>query len=82
MYAAINALSPDFALFTGDIVDHAVWNTTVAQNSAEISMAYRHMSDAGLQIYGTVGNHEMSPANAIPPTHLGAGAQWLYGCRV
>ncbi|EQB48716.1 calcineurin-like phosphoesterase [Colletotrichum gloeosporioides Cg-14] len=78
MYAAINALSPDFALFTGDIVDHAIWNTTVAQNSAEISMAYQHMSDAGLQIYGTVGNHEMSPANAIPPTHLGAGAQWLY----
>ncbi|KAF0324943.1 putative acid sphingomyelinase [Colletotrichum asianum] len=78
MYAAINALSPDFALFTGDIVDHAIWNTTVAQNSAEISMAYQHMFDAGLQIYGTVGNHEMSPANAIPPTHLGAGAQWLY----
>ncbi|KAK2772932.1 putative acid sphingomyelinase [Colletotrichum kahawae] len=78
MYAAIKALSPDFALFTGDIVDHAIWNTTVAQNSAEISMAYQHMSDAGLQIYGTVGNHEMSPANAIPPTHLGAGAQWLY----
>ncbi|KAJ0319915.1 hypothetical protein Brms1b_003507 [Colletotrichum noveboracense] len=78
MYAAINALSPDFALFTGDIVDHAIWNTTVAQNSAEISMAYQHMADAGLQIYGTVGNHEMSPANAIPPTHLGAGAQWLY----
>ncbi|KAJ5019619.1 Sphingomyelin phosphodiesterase [Colletotrichum sp. SAR 10_99] len=78
MYAAINALSPDFALFTGDIVDHAIWNTTVAQNSAEISMASQHMSDAGLQIYGTVGNHEMSPANAIPPTHLGTGAQWLY----
>ncbi|KAF5512703.1 Sphingomyelin phosphodiesterase 1 [Colletotrichum aenigma] len=68
MYAAINALSPDFALFTGDIVDHAIWNTAVAQNSAEISMAYQHMSDAGLQVYGTVGNHEMSPANAIPPT--------------
>ncbi|KAL3301551.1 sphingomyelin phosphodiesterase [Colletotrichum asianum] len=78
MYAAINALSPDFALFTGDFVDHAIWNTTVAQNSAEISMAYQHMFDAELQIYGTVGNHEMSPANAIPPTHLGAGAQWLY----
>ncbi|GJC87239.1 sphingomyelin phosphodiesterase [Colletotrichum liriopes] len=78
MYEAIKAFAPDFAIFTGDIVDHAIWNTTVEQNSAEISMAYQHMSDAGLQIYGTVGNHEMSPVNAIPPTHLGNSAQWLY----
>ncbi|GKT66967.1 LOW QUALITY PROTEIN: sphingomyelin phosphodiesterase [Colletotrichum tofieldiae] len=78
MYEAIKAFAPDFAIFTGDIVDHAIWNTTVEQNSAEISMAYQHMSDAGLQIYGTIGNHEMSPVNAIPPTHLGNSAQWLY----
>ncbi|WYZ42204.1 hypothetical protein EsH8_V_001099 [Colletotrichum jinshuiense] len=78
MYKAIKAFAPDFALFTGDIVDHAIWNTTIAQNSAEISMAYQHMADAGLQIYGTVGNHEMSPVNAIPPSHLSGSAQWLY----
>lgn len=78
MYDAIKAFSPDFALFTGDIVDHAIWNTTVEQNSADITTAYQHMADTGLLVYGTVGNHEMSPANAIPPSHLGNSAQWLY----
>lgn len=78
MYNAIKTFSPDFALFTGDIVDHAIWNTTVEQNTAEITMAYHHMADTGLFVYGTVGNHEMSPANAIPPSHLGSSAQWLY----
>lgn len=78
MYDAIKALSPDFAIFTGDIVDHAIWNTTVEQNTAEITTAYQHMADTGLLVYGTVGNHEMSPANAIPPSHLGNSAQWLY----
>lgn len=78
MYDAIKAFPPDFALLTGDIVDHAIWNTSVEQNSAEITMAYQHMADTGLLVYGTVGNHEMSPANAIPPSHLGTSAQWLY----
>lgn len=78
MYDAIKTFSPEFALFTGDIVDHAIWNTTVEQNTAEITMAYQHMADTGLLVYGTVGNHEMSPANAIPPSHLGNSAQWLY----
>lgn len=78
MYDAIKAFDPDFALFTGDIVDHAIWNTTVEQNTAEITMAYQHMADTGLLVYGTIGNHEMSPANAIPLSHLGNSAQWLY----
>ncbi|KAH8779930.1 sphingomyelin phosphodiesterase [Diaporthe sp. PMI_573] len=80
MYEAIQRLSPDFAIFTGDIVDHAVWNTSVEQNSAEISRAYQQMNDSGIKlVYGTVGNHEMSPINAIPPKHLGdSSAQWLY----
>lgn len=34
MYAAIKELVPDaaFTIFTGDIVDHAVWNTSQAYN--------------------------------------------------
>ncbi|KAM5352777.1 hypothetical protein ACJ41O_005499 [Fusarium nematophilum] len=80
MYAAIQRMKPDLAIFTGDIVDHAIWNTSVEQNELEISTAYQHMVEVGLSpVYGTVGNHEQSPANAIPPTHLGiSSAQWLY----
>jgi len=35
MYRAIKELVPDaaFSIFTGDIVDHAVWNTSQLYNS-------------------------------------------------
>lgn len=34
MYRAINQIVPDaaFSLFTGDIVDHAIWNTSKPYN--------------------------------------------------
>jgi sphingomyelin phosphodiesterase len=80
MYDGIQKLQPDFAIFTGDIVDHAIWDTTVSQNTFEISSAYQHMVDAGMKlVYGTVGNHEQHPTNAIPPSHLDTSSvQWLY----
>ncbi|KAJ9142785.1 Sphingomyelin phosphodiesterase [Pleurostoma richardsiae] len=81
LYAAIKAIVPDaaFSLFTGDIVDHAVWNTTQAQNTIDIDDAYGRMAAAGLPlVYGTVGNHEGSPTNAFPPAAVGTQAQWVY----
>jgi sphingomyelin phosphodiesterase len=68
MYAAIKSIVPNaaFTLFTGDIVDHAVWLTNETQNIKDINDAYSRMS--GLpNVYGTAGNHEASPANAFPP---------------
>jgi hypothetical protein len=37
MYKAISELVPDvsFAVFTGDIVDHTIWNTSKPYNEAE-----------------------------------------------
>lgn len=70
MYAAIHSLVPDaaFALFTGDIVDHAVWNTTQPQNTLDINDAYARMNRSGLPlVYGTTGNHEAHPVNAFQP---------------
>ena len=34
MYRAINQIVPDaaFSIFTGDIVDHAIWKTSEAYN--------------------------------------------------
>ncbi|KAH6670852.1 Metallo-dependent phosphatase-like protein [Plectosphaerella plurivora] len=79
MYAAIQALSPEFSIFTGDIVDHAIWSTSVEHNSAEIKTAYQHMAEHDIgPVYGAVGNHEMSPFNALSPKHLGNSADWLY----
>ncbi|KAF2093554.1 sphingomyelin phosphodiesterase [Rhizodiscina lignyota] len=80
MYAAINDIAPNakFSIFTGDIVDHAVWNTTQAQNTIDINDAYSRMSSALNLIYGVTGNHEMSPVNAFQTTAEGTNAQWVY----
>lgn len=82
MYAAIKELVPDaaFALFTGDIVDHAVWNTTEAQNILDMNNAYALMASSGAfpVVFGTAGNHESSPTNAYPPADVGNESQWVY----
>lgn len=87
MYAAIRETVPDaaFSIFTGDIVDHAVWDTSESQNAAGIRDAYNRMARAGLVVHGTAGNHEASPANSFPPTAAVNGTglsnnptQWLY----
>lgn len=82
MYAAIKSIVPNAALtlFTGDIVDHAVWLTNETQNIKDMNDAYTRMS--GLPyVYGTAGNHEASPANAFPPaaiTSAATGEKWVY----
>jgi sphingomyelin phosphodiesterase len=81
MYAAIRSIAPNAALtlFTGDIVDHAVWEVNGTQNLKDINDAYSRMS--GLtQVYSTIGNHEAAPVNAFPPTAVDTSmnVQWLY----
>ncbi|KAI2609262.1 sphingomyelin phosphodiesterase [Hypoxylon sp. NC1633] len=81
MYAAIRAIVPDaaFSIFTGDIVDHAVWDTSEPQNTFDIQDAYGRMARAGMHVYGTAGNHESSPTNSYPPAAANnTSSQWLY----
>jgi sphingomyelin phosphodiesterase len=81
MYAAIEAQFPcaRFSIFTGDIVDHAVWNTTLPQNTIDINDAYSKMNASGMKlVYGTVGNHEMSPTNLYQPIENGPRSEWVY----
>ncbi|GAW18908.1 hypothetical protein ANO14919_083910 [Xylariales sp. No.14919] len=80
MYEAVQTVVPDaaFTIFTGDIVDHAVWNTTVIQNTLDVTDAYNRMATAGFLVYGTAGNHEASPANSYPPLAVSSSMQWLY----
>ncbi|KAI1135224.1 putative acid sphingomyelinase [Hypoxylon sp. FL0543] len=80
MYAAIRDIVPDaaFSIFTGDIVDHAVWATSQLRNILSIADAYSRMADAGMLMYGTAGNHEASPANSFPPAAASNSSQWLY----
>nr|UBK24972.1 phospholipase C [Mariannaea pinicola] len=80
MYNAIKEIVPDaaFTIFTGDIVDHAVWNTSQSYNTEQITNAYGLMSDNLGTIYGTAGNHEAHPANAFQPNSVGNVSQWVY----
>ncbi|KHO00301.1 Sphingomyelin phosphodiesterase [Metarhizium album ARSEF 1941] len=80
MYDAINSIVPDaaFTIFTGDIVDHAVWNTTQPYNTNSIQHAYGAMNSSLKLVYGTVGNHEAHPVNSFVPNAIGHDSQWLY----
>nr|UBK24970.1 phospholipase C [Kionochaeta sp.] len=82
MYAAIKKLVPDaaFGIFTGDIVDHAVWNTSESQNIIDMNDAYTRMKNSGMlpTIFATAGNHEASPVNSFPPPAIGNESQWVY----
>jgi sphingomyelin phosphodiesterase len=56
------------------------WLVNQPQNLQDINDAYSRMS--GLkQVYGTAGNHEAAPVNAIPPKAITTSSnspQWLY----
>ena len=83
MYAAINELVPDseFVLFTGDIVEGAVWLVTETENTGDIIDAYQNrMKPAFPLVYGTAGNHEAAPVNAFPPNTVQTNmtSQWVY----
>ncbi|KAM0452211.1 hypothetical protein ACHAPV_008764 [Trichoderma viride] len=80
LYQAIQELVPDaaFTIFTGDIVDHAVWNTSQAYNEQSITSAYTSMSQYLGLVYGTAGNHEASPVNAFPVASISNSSQWVY----
>ncbi|KJZ71755.1 hypothetical protein HIM_08840 [Hirsutella minnesotensis 3608] len=80
MYNAINEIAPDaaFTIFTGDIIDHAIWNTTEASNVQMIDRAYEAMNQSLRLVYGTAGNHESHPVNDFQPNAVGKGTQWVY----
>ncbi|KAJ2894250.1 sphingomyelin phosphodiesterase [Zalerion maritima] len=81
MFDAISTIVPDlsFAIFTGDIVDHAIWLTTEEQNTIDINDMYSRAASSIPLLFGTAGNHEQSPTNAFPTTAQNENsAEWIY----
>jgi sphingomyelin phosphodiesterase len=80
MYAAIKKLVPDaaFTIFTGDIIDHAVWNTSEPHVETQVEHAYAKMDESLGIVYGTAGNHEAHPTNSFQPSSQGTESQWIY----
>ena len=50
---------------TGDIVDHAVWDTSVEKNKDTITKVLQEIKNEfpGIPVYPILGNHEPSPLN-------------------
>ncbi|KXJ88155.1 calcineurin-like phosphoesterase [Microdochium bolleyi] len=68
MYAAIQSLVPSraFSIFTGDVVEGAVWLVTDNEVILDLQNANSHMDSLG-QVYPVMGNHDVSPVNSFPP---------------
>lgn len=83
MYAAIQDVASDaaFAIFTGDVVEGAVWLVTEKENTDDIDDAYQNrMQSTFPLLYGTTGNHEAAPVNSFPPDTINTtiSSQWVY----
>lgn len=81
MYSAIETLVPNksFTIFTGDVVEGAVWLVTDTEVTNDLSDAYTRMQSIG-QTYAVVGNHDTSPVNSFPPAAVDTtiSSQWAY----
>lgn len=82
MYAAIKQFAPDaaFALFTGDVVEGAVWLVNQTEVTNDLNDAYSLMTGLGMPVYGVVGNHDAAPVNSFPPAAVDTtiSSQWVY----
>ncbi|THZ64346.1 sphingomyelin phosphodiesterase [Aureobasidium pullulans] len=82
MYNAIKTLVPDaaFSIFTGDVVEGAVWLVNQTEVTNDLNNAYSLMSTLGMPVYGVVGNHDAAPVNSFPPAAVDTtiSSQWVY----
>ncbi|XP_012231935.2 sphingomyelin phosphodiesterase [Linepithema humile] len=72
-----------YVYFTGDIIDHGVWETSVEANMKSLNKSYHQIYETfrNIPVYPILGNHESHPVNQFPPTSVTASEiniQWLY----
>ena len=55
----------DVIYFTGDIVDHGLWSTTIDGNKVSITKINQLFAEVfeNVPIYSVLGNHESHPSN-------------------
>lgn len=60
----------DAVYFTGDIVHHFTWNTTLESNEESMRQIFQLLKErfAGIPVYPILGNHEAHPANLFAPS--------------
>lgn len=73
----------DLIYFTGDVVDHGVWETSREKNEHRIRLTFDYMKQAfgDKRVLPLVGNHEPHPLNIFAPDYITDDAlstRWLY----
>lgn len=68
--------------FTGDIIDHGIWDTTEDGNKESITVIHDLLASTfpGIPVYPVIGNHESQPMNMFPPNEVPPefSTQWLF----
>ncbi|XP_058823019.1 sphingomyelin phosphodiesterase-like [Topomyia yanbarensis] len=72
-----------YVYHTGDIIDHGVWETTIAGNIRSITRTSSLLKEVFpyKPVYNVLGNHEITPTNVYAPSHITApefSASWVY----
>ncbi|XP_011303541.1 sphingomyelin phosphodiesterase [Fopius arisanus] len=73
----------DLIYFTGDIIDHGVWETSRSANSRSLHKIFKKMKETFRDhpIYPIFGNHEPHPLNQFSPDDIdedNLSTKWLY----
>ncbi|CAL7948927.1 unnamed protein product [Xylocopa violacea] len=73
----------DFIYFTGDVIDHGVWETSREGNIQSLVKIYDKIHDTftNTTIYPILGNHEPNPLNQFAPKTITQDyltTNWLY----
>ncbi|RDW63867.1 sphingomyelin phosphodiesterase [Coleophoma crateriformis] len=80
-YAAIESLVPNraFTIFTGDVVEGAVWLVNETEVTNDLNDAFTRMEALGT-VYAVIGNHDVAPVNSYPPADVSTtiSSQWAY----
>lgn len=72
----------DYIYFTGDIIHHSPWNSTVNEIKNSFDKILQHFKNifGDIPIFPVLGNHDVHPQNQFAPStvpdHL--NTQWLY----
>lgn len=73
----------DYIYYTGDIIPHTPWKTTVESNKEIIKRLFSQFAKSfeGIPLYPVLGNHESHPTNYYSPknvTGLNISTNWLF----
>ncbi|XP_046742725.1 sphingomyelin phosphodiesterase-like [Diprion similis] len=75
----------EYVYFTGDIIDHGVWETTREGNIESIKKTFKQLYETfgSVPVYPIFGNHEPNPTNVFAPSDVTddeyeVSTSWLY----